>query len=293
MVSQPDDSNPKPRRRRGRKPKGAKLVNAAEVAAPVPVPEPNIVLHLRCGASDLEKNAFDATDTTDGVSSYQFSAQPACISLASESDPNRAVAPPENASRHHITRKLRTLARNLRSDCVSATKSACFWCTCPFDNPPVYIPTAEFSGSYQCYGCFCSPECATAHLFEESIDSATKFERYALLNYIYCGIYEHKDNIKPAPDPRYTLDKFYGNLSIQEYRKLLEDQRLLLVVNKPLTRVLPEIHEDNDNFGCTSSGNTGKFRLRKRQRPSKAQILDERFNLQTPAPQEQTLGLCH
>ena len=38
--------------------------------------------------------------------------------------------------------------------------------------------------------------------------------------------------------------KFYGNLSIQEYRKLLKSEHLLCVLDKPLTRVLPELHED-------------------------------------------------
>ena len=32
-------------------------------------------------------------------------------------------------------------------------------------------------------------------------------------------------NIKPAPNPHYTLEKFYGNLSIQEYRRLLKNAR--------------------------------------------------------------------
>jgi hypothetical protein len=44
------------------------------------------------------------------------------------------------------------------------------------------------------------------------------------------------------------LEKFYGNLSIQEYRALLNSERLFLIVDKPLTRILPEFHEDNDDF---------------------------------------------
>ena len=44
------------------------------------------------------------------------------------------------------------------------------------------------------------------------------------------------------------LDKYYGNLSIQEYRSLLRNERLFLIVDKPLTRILPELHEDNDEF---------------------------------------------
>ena len=77
----------------------------------------------------------------------------------------------------------------------------------------------------------CSPECACAHLFNENIDDNTKFERYQLLNFIYGGIYNYTKNIKPAPNPYYTLDKYYGNLTIQEYRQLLEFDQLSIASN--------------------------------------------------------------
>jgi hypothetical protein len=83
---------------------------------------------------------------------------------------------------------------------------------------------------------------------EENIDSSTKFERYHLINHIYSQIYDYKKNIKPAPNPYYMLEKYYGNLNIQEYRSLLRNDRLFLIVDKPLTRILPELHEDNDDF---------------------------------------------
>ena len=53
------------------------------------------------------------------------------------------------------------------------------------------------------------------------------WERYALLNNIYGKVYNYETNIKPAPSPFYTLDKYYGNLTIQEYRKLLKNDTLL------------------------------------------------------------------
>jgi len=102
--------------------------------------------------------------------------------------------------------------------------------------------------SYHVYGCFCSPECAAGYLMNETIDSSCKFERYSLLNNLYNKVFEYKKNIKPAPDPHYFLERFCGNLTIHEYRKLLNSDRLFLVVDKPLTRVLPELHEDNDEF---------------------------------------------
>ena len=62
---------------------------------------------------------------------------------------------------------------------------------------------------------------------------------------------------------------------------MLENERLLLVVNKPLTRVLPELHEDNDNYilepGAAISNS--KFKLRRKAKPTKSQILEDKFNL--------------
>ena len=47
-----------PPKKRGRKPKGGKIVVATETQNNIPVPEPNIVLHLRCKLSDLKKDTI-------------------------------------------------------------------------------------------------------------------------------------------------------------------------------------------------------------------------------------------
>ena len=44
------------------------------------------------------------------------------------------------------------------------------------------------------------------------------------------------------------MDKYYGNLSITEYRKLLKNDSILLVVNKPMTKILPELYEENNEL---------------------------------------------
>jgi hypothetical protein len=82
----------------------------------------------------------------------------------------------------------------------------------------------------------------------ESIDSSTKFERYHLMNHIYTKVYNYTKNIKPSPSPFYMLEKYYGNLSINEYRALIRNDRLFLIVDKPLTRIMPELHVDNEDF---------------------------------------------
>lgn len=183
----------------------------------------------------------------------------------------------------NVWRKLKQLEHNLHINNVNNKKSACFWCTCDFDNPPVYVPKHYINGTYHVYGCFCSPECGVAHLMNEPIDSSAKFERYHLLNHIYSKIYDYKKNIKPAPNPYYMLEKFYGNLSIQEYRSLLRNERLFLIVDKPLTRILPELHEDNDDFILNNkiiASNNYQLKSRmQKKKPSKGLIMNEKFGL--------------
>jgi hypothetical protein len=94
------------------------------------------------------------------------------------------------------------------------------------------------------YGSFCTPQCATAYLIKENIDSSIIIERYTLLNYLY-----GKDNsINPSPNPYYTLNKFCGNLSIEEYRELIKTNCLYTKVDKPMTRIFPEMHEENEEI---------------------------------------------
>ena len=45
------------------------------------------------------------------------------------------------------------LKKKLRTNNVSDRKSACFWCTCNFDNPSIHIPMKYENECYEVYGC--------------------------------------------------------------------------------------------------------------------------------------------
>ena len=289
-------------KKRGRKPKGGKIIQNNFSLETNKTHEPNIIMHLKCGESDLVQNSFISSTVYEPnvapVETFQFDnnkSNDLCYSVidygvkdySTKKDYNeiqqevKETRHNENDDMSQIWGKLKELTYQLHTNSISDKKSACFWCTCDFDNPTILIPKFELNKMYHCYGCFCSPECATAYLFEEAIDTSTRFERYHLLNHIYCKIYNYEKNIKPAPNPFYTLNKYYGNLSIQEYRKLLKNERLLLVVDKPLSRILPELHEDNDDYmfnGATIS-TSNKFKLRRKTKQTKTDILTDTFNL--------------
>jgi hypothetical protein len=190
-----------------------------------------------------------------------------------------------------INQKLKNLKIQLIKNKINDKKSACFWCSYEFDNPECYIPCYELDSTIGGYGSFCRPECAVAYLMKESIDDTTKFDRYNLLNQIYGKIYNYSKNIKPAPNPFYLLEKYYGNLTIEEYRKLLKSNHLLMIIEKPMTRVFPELHEENDNVFL--SGNNHQFNTKgeneiqykvkrsndKKNDKSKLSIIHEHFGI--------------
>jgi hypothetical protein len=313
-------------KKRGRKPKGGKLIVKQAENAIQPMALPNIILHLKCSLNDLHEYndkihklmtdplsydptvpptimsynetqsnhlKYDTLTDSSNVETFAYveSEKPQLLYAKCNCD-DRPLDDDDHISVKDINSKLKRLKLDLYKNNLPDKKSACFWCTYDYDNPSCYIPKYEMDGVIHGYGSFCRPECAVAYLMKESIDDSTKFERYHLLNNIYSKIYDFKKNIKPAPNPYFLLEKYYGNLTIQEYRKLLKTEHMLLVIDKPLTRILPELHEDNEdmvlniygNTNTKSQGNTvsnGVYKVKrqseKQQGPSKSSIMRDKF----------------
>lgn len=343
-------------KKRGRKPRGGKIIHENQMQANNSPEVPNIILHLKCVLSDLKKsnelnsNKIDAfsNDKKGGILCYNdddqnniFSSSMSNITNYEKCDKNRnhkkdiimnvtkeeeqmdstnviSCAPNQkydplsfasknthltttetnakaqftfsdkepgdcdleckNATNKEIWKKISQLKLNFhRNDSLGIQRSACFWDTCEFDTPPIHIPMSSTKG----YGCFCHPECAVAFLMNENIDTSVKFERYYLLNSIYGPIYNYNKSIKPAANPHYLLNKFYGNLTINEYRKLFQCEQVVYMVNKPLTNVLPELYEDNNDFFIGNKiiqNNTIEIK-KKVVKNAKSSILNEAFGI--------------
>lgn len=286
-------ADPLQSKKRGRKPKGGKIVvSNMGINAPLVENKPNIILHLKCSSKDLLNN-ISANDKLE-IESYNFASKNE-LSYEVINKKEEAVLCPNNSQNEVIEEKdtnmkdvwskLKRLEHILHTNNVLDKRSACFWCTYEFDNPAIYIPKHYINNTYHVYGCFCSPECGVAYLMNESIDSSSRFERYQFMNNMYGKIFNYEKNIKPAPNPHYMLEKFCGNLSIQEYRSLLRNERLFLIVDKPLTRILPELHEDNDDFILNTKIIPSNYQMKKKQQLKKGgknSIVNEHFGI-TPS----------
>ena len=288
-----------PPKKRGRKPKGGKIIKVNETKKQVAEYKPNIILHLKTSDNNNNNNitsieynpeikepeAFNVNHNKINILQYE--------EIIKKNDDkkniiieNKEKMPIKNKSKE-LWSKLNNLKQNLKLDNISDKSSDCFWCTCYFDNPTIYIPKNVVEDTVEVYGCFCSPECALSYLKNENIDTSTLWNRYSLLNNIYGKIYNYEKNIKPAPSPYYTLEKYMGSLTIQEYRKLLKNDRLIMVVDKPLTKIMPEIYEENNeepnimnNLLDNKKKKSNRYKLKSKEIfKTKTDILNNSFNV--------------
>ena len=223
--------NMEKQKKRGRKPKGGKIVESIVLPDEIPEVVQNVILHLKCQSKDLALPLFS---NNGGVEPYIVEEHHAPVCEASDTN--------------GLHQKLKNLARNLHTNEINA-RSDCFWCTYAFENSAVYIPKYQTNGRYHVYGSFCCPECAAGYLMADStLDASTRYERFHLLNYLYGKVYGYKRNIIPAPAPHYLLSKFFGDLSISEYRSLIKTESLILVLDKPICCSYPEILQSSPEF---------------------------------------------
>lgn len=305
-------------KKRGRKPKGGKIMPIVKSGTSIIEKSKNVILHLKCCLEDLNQdnnfNGISAYDTkiTDyqlindnNISDVQDIDSHTNVNSNNSCDANNSCNANNNdnncnannngcndsnycsVNKEAVLAKINTQRINLSTNNISDKRSACFWCTYDFHNPPIFIPKREKNDGYEVYGCFCTPECGVAYLMNEIIDSSIKFERYQLMNYIYGKSLQYESNIKPAPDPHYLLDKYYGNLSIEEYRSTLHNNNYLVFVDKPLTHIFPEMFNDNHDFtlmnDCGQSNSLSQYKIKKASKSSNAKtkndIVKESFGM--------------
>ena len=115
----------------------------------------------------------------------------------------------------------------------------CWWCSHPFDDPPVGIPLHDKS-----HGIFCSYNCAAAHLFTDYDLKDKRWEAYSKLNLNYNKTHDGaKQKVKMAP-PRVALHCFGGYMSIEQFREHnhRNDTTFKLML-PPMTMIIPQVEE--------------------------------------------------
>lgn len=302
-----DDTIVKQKKKRGRKPKGGKIINKELTIVNDTNYKPSIIMHLKCSTDlisddikdnmieytpELSKvepsNAYDDNFTNvDNMNHIIFNAhQLKQNSLVPEKHNCSDKQFQEKEHIHNISiddyKKIIHRINNKFYNNRDVIKSDCFWCCHEFNTPSIHIPKNYLDSKYNVYGYFCSLECSAAFLFNENINTSEKFERYTMLNMVYSDITKN-NNVKPAPSPYYLLSKFCGNMSIEEFRDIYTTNHNINYVDKPnsLNIDFPELYmqmnDDSSVHNYDASAGSG-FKIKKSTKKNK-KCLDTYFNV--------------
>jgi hypothetical protein len=134
----------------------------------------------------------------------------------------------------------------------SSTEVQCFWCTHSFEGSPCFLPVKEESKVYHVYGNYCTPQCGLAYLLYEHMDSHVRWERMSLLHRMYKSV----GRLYPAP-PRECLKAYGGIYTIEEFRKIIGENRIRVDVQvPPMVSILGTLDTKPIDFYDSSLQNT-------------------------------------
>ena len=134
----------------------------------------------------------------------------------------------------------------------ATTEVQCFWCTHAFEGSPYFLPVKEENKTFHVYGNYCSPQCALGYLLYEHLDSHVRWERMSLLH----RMYKSSGRLYPAP-PRESLKAYGGIYTIEEFRKIIADNRVRVDVQiPPMVSILGTLDTKPIDFYDSSLQNT-------------------------------------
>ena len=119
-------------------------------------------------------------------------------------------------------------------DWLHHTDVCCWWCCHKFDTVPIGMPVhySESDKKFRVKGVFCSFSCLMAY----KNDNMVKYTNDYLIKLLYkkiTGELKLSSNIIMAP-PRSSLKMFGGKLTIEEFRNMSNENKILKMVEYPM-----------------------------------------------------------
>ena len=227
---------------------GSLMAEVRPLIAHIPVNTSKIEAEETAGAPKYNPDVpapYDTKDTLSFINEERGEGVPGKLpESTSVKDARHFEAPYKSSLPTHYSERLMVQFQdsNRVQKLPERTDIYCFWCCHPFDSVPCVIPSDIKESVWYVYGNFCSPECATAYLFHERLDSNIQWERYAMLNSLYSKDVEMVGGsctgVRSAPK-REVLRIFGGSMDIREFRAILHEKKLRLdVLTPPMVSII-------------------------------------------------------
>ena len=138
--------------KKGRKPKGGKLVIIPVILPDIIKKKSNIILHLKCTILDLEIYESELNLSMNSISQYNPNIEPDKVYISYNDDINTYTTYEDNFNNIHkemgINEKLHQLKVTYHNNNLvnNDKRPACFWCTYHYDGINYLIPKHIMDG---------------------------------------------------------------------------------------------------------------------------------------------------
>jgi hypothetical protein len=173
---------------------------------------------------------------------------------------------------------------------LPVSTSFCWWDCNSFDWEPTVIPIRKIGKTFHVIGCFSSPECAAAYIFESGKRYGDPQRMYSWLHILYKReVNGQIVRISPAPK-RESLQMFGGIYSIEEFRQKYSNYsvtvRIVMPPIKPVNAYVEEVDKEykvNRKFIPMDKNRVEKaqsdLRLKRKQKKNNENTLEKFMNL--------------
>lgn len=144
------------------------------------------------------------------------------------------------------------------------TEYTCWNCFHSIDKEIKSIPLKYEDNVFYIYGSFCTLGCCLRYIIE-NFHGSELWAKYELFNFYCKKIYNQNIEISIPPN-KFSLEKFGGNLTIEEYRSNNEYKE----INMPI--IIPVKHQSHNNNSICNYKNTGDLKLYRRPKKEKTII---------------------
>ena len=244
-----DTGEPQEKKKRGRKPKSEKGSKASDKSSTKGADnmDPHI-LHLNI----TQRMHLENSSSTDKLYEKDFCTYDPEIQVPNAyneydtfiSQPYELVVNNEIPDTDREDRNVKIILQNI--DKQTYTNVACYWCCHKFDHEYLGMPVKYKDNVFDIYGCFCSFECMCAYNFYSNESNHNTWEVYNLIN-IMAHKMDYSSTVYPAP-PRKCLTFFGGYMSIDEFRKFRNTNKIINANKCPMVVMVDQIEEINDYY---------------------------------------------
>ena len=162
---------------------------------------------------------------------------------------------------------------------LKKTDTCCWWCCEKFKNIAFPLPDKYYDNKFHVFGNYCSANCALAYNLD--MKDHKIWDRYSLVLKLYNLLSDEKIKEIYCAPPRQYLERFGGNISIEEFRaksNKIYNGRFIMAPMAPISTLIEESYKDRNKYDWNKKVDKKYNKLKSSFKLQRTKPLNKNYN---------------